>query len=156
MAVQVDAKDIANASPDVKARNPQLYAKGGPASSQPAKPARQPVKKGTRKPTPKPSPTPTRTRKAPPQPTRRQRVQRVATQRVQRTAAYHANRVGGGIGAVLVLLTGAGITFAIIRNPALITTPVSFIGTVISKMTSFGGNSTPMRAIPVSSVGNNK
>src|SRR5690242_14228083 len=59
------------------------------------------------------------------------------------TAQYR--RATGGIGTVFVLLTGAGVAFAILRNPRILTVPIRFVGTVVQKFGAvFGGSAAPV------------
>jgi hypothetical protein len=57
----------------------------------------------------------------------------------RRVATPHIRRASGGIGTLLVLFIGLGVTVAIVRNPKIVTEPLRFIGGVTNAVTSLSG-----------------
>lgn len=49
---------------------------------------------------------------------------------VGRAAYRPVRKVGGGAATLLTLIIGTGVLIAIIRNPSVITAPLSFIGSI--------------------------
>ena len=138
MAVHVEQADIANASPDVRARNPSLYkqtAKGKPAPKTKTNESRQradtssQIERGVRN-----------KYGASPRTVRAANVTRGAVQRV-RTAKPVTS-----FGTVLVLITAAGITFAAIRNPQLVIAPLNFVTTTVARFGGAFGHMTTVQA----------
>lgn len=161
MAVQADAKDINLKNPDVARRNPSLKVVGGTQAAKAAPKKRRTaeqirtdrakaaaaeakakreslytqrvesrhVKENT-KPINAGGASP-RTRRA--AQLTQQTHRRIATSAPVRTAR------GSSVGGLLVLLTGAGVGFALLKNPALITAPFRFLGTLFARFSQVFG-----------------
>lgn len=78
-----------------------------------------------------------------PQPSRVQRARQATVRVVGEKTRRGASRTGNIIGGFVVLLTGAGIAFALLRNPKILTVPIQFVSTVVSKLSTFGTVATP-------------
>lgn len=59
--------------------------------------------------------------------------------RIGRTANRVTGNAGGALAGIVALFIGAGILVAVVRNPAVITTPLEFIGASLKAFSSLFG-----------------